>query len=203
MDDFLFLVDSYDAALLLRQRVEALLYRLCSALLDQLGLQRNPKKGAWTPTQVGDYLGFTVDVTRGMFRAPPDKLCHMAKQASSLFGQATSNARWLPVRKLVAFAGKAQFLYLAIAPARFFLRELHNVLATRNEWGDGVRLTHQLKRDLEWWRTVPTQNNGRSIYMPIETAYLHAGSSDYGWGAVLNDDPNYQARGFWCATDRL
>jgi hypothetical protein len=39
--------------------------------------------------------------------------------------------------------------------------------------------------------------------MPSETAYLHADSSDYGWGAALNDDPKYQARSFWCATDRL
>jgi hypothetical protein len=69
--------------------------------------------------------------------------------------------------------------------------------------GGRVRLTHQLRRDLEWWRTVPTQHNGRSIYKPIQTAYLHADSIDYGWGAVLNDDPNYQARGFWTATDRL
>jgi hypothetical protein len=36
MDDFLFLADSYQDALLFRQRVEA--------LLDSLGLQRNPKK---------------------------------------------------------------------------------------------------------------------------------------------------------------
>jgi hypothetical protein len=66
-----------------------------------------------------------------------------------------------------------------------------------------VRLTHQLRRDLEWWRTVSTQHNGRSIYKPIETAYLHADSSDYEWGAVLNEDANYQARGFWSAPDRL
>jgi hypothetical protein len=52
-------------------------------------------------------------------------------------------------------------------------------------------------------RAVPTQNNGRSIYKPIETAYLHADCSDYGWGAVLNDDSHYQACGFWSATDRL
>jgi hypothetical protein len=50
---------------------------------------------------------------------------------------------------------------------------------------------------------VPNQNNGRSIYKPIETAYLYADSGDYGWGAVLNDDSNYPARDFWSATDRL
>jgi hypothetical protein len=38
--------------------------------------------------------------------------------------------------------------------------------------------------------------------MPIETAYLHADSIDYGWGAVLNDNPNYQARGFWTLLNR-
>jgi hypothetical protein len=138
-----------------------------------------------------------------MFRAPPAKLQQLAQHASSLLGRAASNARWLPTRQLASFAGKAQFLYLAIAPARFFLRELHNVLATRSGWGGRVRLNHQLRRDLEWWRTVPSQNNGRSIYKPVETAYLHADSSDYGWGVVLNDDPNYQPRVFLSATDRL
>jgi hypothetical protein len=31
---------------------------------------------------------------------------------------------------------------------------------------------------------------------------MHADSSDYGWGAVLNDDPNHEARGFWNFHDR-
>jgi hypothetical protein len=124
MDDFLFLADSYDAALLLRQRIDD--------MLTQRGLQRNPKKGVRTPTQVGDHLGLTIYLNLGMFRAPPDKLHQLAQQASSLFGRATSNARWPPARHLAAFAGKAQFLYLAIAPARFFLRELHSVLVTRS-----------------------------------------------------------------------
>jgi hypothetical protein len=71
VDDFLFLADSYHDALLLRQRVEA--------LLDSLDLQRNPKKGVWTPTQVGDHLGLTVDLQLGIFRAPPAKLQQLAQ----------------------------------------------------------------------------------------------------------------------------
>jgi hypothetical protein len=64
------------------------------------------------------------------FANSPEKLRQLAQHASSMLGRAASNARWLPTRQLAAFAGKTQFLYLAIAPARFFLRELHNVLAT-------------------------------------------------------------------------
>jgi hypothetical protein len=74
MDDFLFLADSYQDALLLRQCVDA--------LLGSLGLRRNPKKGVWTPTQVGDYLGLTVDLQLGIFRAPPAKLQQLAQHAS-------------------------------------------------------------------------------------------------------------------------
>jgi hypothetical protein len=123
MDDFLFLADSYHDALVLRQRIEA--------LLDRLGLQRNPRKRIWTPTQVGDHLGLIVDLQLGMIHAPPAKLHQLAQHASSLLGRAASNARCLPTSQLATIAGKAQFLYLAIVPARFFLREMHNVLVTR------------------------------------------------------------------------
>jgi hypothetical protein len=195
IDDFLFMASSHDATLPLRDRIDALLHRL--------GLKRNPTKGMWEPTQVGDHLGLTIDLLNGEFRAPVDKLQALSKQASALLGRAATNVRrWLPARQLAAFAGKAQFLYLAIAPARFFLRELQYVLSTRQGWSGRVRMTHQLKRDLEWWRTMPNRHNGRSIYKPIETAYLHADSSGYGCGAVLNDNHAYQARGFWYDDDR-
>eukprot|EP00873_Tetraselmis_striata_P032900 jgi/Tetstr1/453164/TSEL_040181.t1 len=194
MDDFLFLADSREAALELRVRL--------STLLDRLGLLRNPNKGVWEPTQVGPHLCLIIDLQRGEFRAPEEKLIALAKAARSLLGRAASNKRWLPARQLASFAGKAQFLYFAVTPARFFPRELHCVLATRHGWGGRVKITNQLRRDLEWWTQVHAQHNGRSMYKPVETAYLHADSNSYGWGAVLNNNSAYQARGFWYEGDR-
>jgi hypothetical protein len=63
-------------------------------------------------------------------------------------------------------------------------------------------MTHQLKRDLEGWRTVLDQHNGQSIYKPIETARLHADSSGYGWEAVLKGNQTFHARGFWYYDDQ-
>jgi hypothetical protein len=57
-------------------------------------------------------------------------------------------------------------------------------------------MTHRIPRDLEWWRAWPTKHNGRSIYKPIETAYLHTKSNGYGWGALLNDNPSFKVCGF-------
>eukprot|EP00873_Tetraselmis_striata_P034787 jgi/Tetstr1/455051/TSEL_041907.t1 len=110
---------------------------------------------------------------------------------------AARDARWLPVRELQSLAGRAQYLHLAIPAARFYLRELHDVVGSK--WGSRVRMTHQLRRDLQWWTAVPTQANGRPIHRHVETAYMHCDSSGYGWGAVLNG--RLEARGFWGAAD--
>jgi hypothetical protein len=85
MDDLLFMACSRDAALLLRDRVEA--------LLNRLGLQRNPNKGVWEPTHVGDHLGLTIDLPNNEFLAPVDKLQALLKQASALLGSAATTAR--------------------------------------------------------------------------------------------------------------
>eukprot|EP00873_Tetraselmis_striata_P012612 jgi/Tetstr1/432876/TSEL_022225.t1 len=89
--------------------------------------------------------------------------------------------------------GQTQYLFLAIPAARLFLRELHTVVGDR--WGGRVRMTPQLRRDLQWWTSVPSQSNGKPIHRPVETAYLHTDNSGYGWDGVLN--ARLEARGFW------
>eukprot|EP00873_Tetraselmis_striata_P018362 jgi/Tetstr1/438626/TSEL_027177.t1 len=176
-------------ALHLRQRL--------ASLVDALGLQRNPTKGFWEPCQFGGHLEVDIDSASGMFYAPADKLNRLSRQATRVIGRATRNARWLPVRELQSLAGQAHYLFLAIPAARFFLRELHSVVGDR--WGGRVRMTPQLRRDLQWWTSVPSQSNGKPIHRPVETAYLHTDSSGYGWGGVLNG--RLEARGFWSSAD--
>ena len=187
VDDWGFFFPSRDEALAQRERI--------TSLLAELGLSRNPSKGCWEPVQVMQHLGLIIDTARGEFRAPEAKLQAISVLAKGLLRSEAQHKRWVPAKRLAALAGKAQFLYLAIPAARFYLRELHNVVSTRASWGNSVRVTKQLHRDLEWWSAVPQRQNGRSIWQPIETAYMHVDSSDFGWGAVLND--HKEARGFW------
>ena len=187
VDDLLFLAGSYEEALELRGRVEK--------LFEQLGLARHPSKGCWEPVQTLEHLGLEIDTQLCEFRAPVSKLDRIAKLAKDILGRAARGRRWVPAKQLASLAGKCQFLYLAIPPARYYLRELHEVIATKSSWSAQVRVSNQLRRDLVWWTAVPSQHNRRPILRSPETAYLHVDSSSYGWGAVLNECS--EARGYW------
>ena len=192
VDDFLLVAPSAKQAARVRDRV----FRL----MAELGIPLHPTKGSHQPTQKLDHLGLTIDIKAGQFLAPPAKLDKVSAMARELLHQAKRQKRFVPVKKLASLAGSCQFLYLAIAPARFYLRELHNVLATRDSWTGSVRITNQLRRDLQWWTSVPSEHNGRPIRRPVETGYLQTDASDYGWGAVLNQCS--EARGFFSGRDR-
>jgi hypothetical protein len=191
VDDFAMFEEDYDKTLLLANHT--------FALLTSLGLKRHPTKGHFLPILVGEHLGMILDFEKGEFRAPTVKLKSIAVLAKTLLCRAASHKRWVSVKSLACLAGKAQFLHLAIPVARFFLRELHDVVKTAKSWSGTVKVTCQLKRDLEWWTQVPSHHNGAPIWRPIENAYLHCDSSGYGWGAVLNDC--VEARGFWGMPD--
>ena len=132
LDDFLFLTRSHADALRLRERV--------GALLERLGLARHPSKGHWDPTQCLEHLGLTVDALRGLYLLTPKRTLALRDFARRIIARAKSSARCIPARTLSSFAGMAQSVYLAVPPARFFLRSLHNAIATRKHWGSSVRL---------------------------------------------------------------
>ncbi len=120
------------------------------ALLTDLGLHIHPTKGYHTLVQVEDHLGMTLDLEKSEFRAPQAKLISITTLSKQLLVRSSKNKRWVPVKSLASLAGKAQFLHLAIPVARFFSWELHNVVKSAESWTGTVRVTKQLKRDLEW-----------------------------------------------------
>eukprot|EP00873_Tetraselmis_striata_P026254 jgi/Tetstr1/446518/TSEL_034044.t1 len=173
IDDFLFLAPSRPLALRLRAEVER--------VWGRLGLAKHPTKAHPEPTQQLQHLGLDLDLVTMQFRAPAAKLRRLSNMARDLLCIAARRRRHAPAKLLASLAGQGQFLYLAMPPARFYLREAHTVLGRCSSPSGKVVLTRQLIRDLEWWRDVPTRHNGAPILRPVETAYLHADSSQYGW----------------------
>jgi hypothetical protein len=102
-----------------------------------------------------------MNFEKGVFRAPVKKLPDISMFSKNMLCNASKNKRWVPVKAIASLAGKAQFMHLAIPVARFYLRELHDVVSSAAAWLGTVRLSKQLKRDLEWWRTVPESTTAR------------------------------------------
>ena len=134
-----------------------------------------------------------MDFEMGVFRAPVKKLRNISTFAKNFLCTTAANKRWVHVKVLASLARKAQFMYLAILVARFYLQELHNVVSSAASWSCTVRLSEQLMRDLEWWRKVPEKHNIAPFFKPIDSSYMHSDSNGFGWGAVPND--NIEARG--------
>ncbi len=97
---------------------------------NNLGMKVHPTKRHFLPIIVGDNLGMILDFEKGEFRAPIDKIKSVVVLAKTLLCRAASHKRWVSVKTLASLAKKAQFLHLAIPMARFFLRELHDVVKT-------------------------------------------------------------------------
>ena len=188
VDDLLLLSESKEEALAQRAFVEA--------ALAVLGLQRNEKKGMWEPAQVATHLGMSINMLDGTFELTPERQAKLRRLSAAIGAKAAREKRWVPVKDLAALAGLAQSAYLAIPPARFYLRELHDVVASRTSWVGRVRLTKQALRDLKWWRDVPQRWAARPIWRSADTAFLHCDASgEIGWGGVLNG--LRPTRGFW------
>jgi hypothetical protein len=121
-----------------------------------------------------------------------------ARQASPATTSTFYTSKQLATTKgTQSFAGHAQYLFLAIPAARFFLRELLSVLG--DKWGGRFHLTPQIRRDMQWWTHVPRHANGKNIHRLVKIAYIHGNNSGYGWGAVLNDI--LEASGLWGTKD--
>lgn len=192
VDDFLAVCSTRRDALAARDR--------CQAVMDHLGIVRHPDKGEWEPTQRLEHLGLDVDTSAGLFRVPPRKLTELMRQARDVIGLATREARLVPARLLAGFIGYAQSVSLACPPARFYLRSLHDALATRTSWDGRVRLGKQALRDLAWWKRLDRADVARAIWQEPEQATVHTDASKLAWGAVLNS--TVPAHGFWRPRDR-
>jgi hypothetical protein len=193
VDDMLMLAPSREAALEQRDFMQR--------SLAFLGLQRNPTKGVWEPSQTLTHLGLGVDTSAGLFYLTDSRRAKLRRLAKGLRIAAKSEHRYVTARAIACFTGLAQSAYLAIPPARFYLRELHDVCSTRSGWNGPsarVRLTKQARRDLAWGCDIPDRWSARAIFRSPDTAYLHCDASGLvGWGGVLNG--LYPARGFWRA----
>ena len=162
IDDFLFFFVSAAHARDTRGKIEF--------LFRDLGTMRHPTKGCFDePVRELQHLGMIIDLENNQFRAPAQKLARLKKLCNGALVEIAQNKGKIPVKALASLAGVGNHLSIAINGARLHLREVYNVIGQRIgrcAWTGRAQVTYQLKKELEFWKTLDlhTIENGLDIF---------------------------------------
>ena len=148
--------------------------------LGLAGFVLNHSKSNLKPKQVGPWLGCQLDLNKGMFYVPEEKLL---KLISSIKVILIHNR--VCVRKSASIVGQIISMSLAIGPvSRLCTRALYLVLNSRRYWSDVLPLSCASCDELLFWKSSLTAFNGQSIcfFFPGATRVVFSDASSTGYG---------------------
>jgi len=151
LDDFLLLAPSMDKC---DRDLQAFI-----AMCEQLGVPLAPSKTV-RPCTTLQFLGIMIDTVAMEVRLPEDKLAKGRVLLRSFLGK-----HKVTLREIQSLIGLLQFFCYVIRFARAFLRRTIDLTVGVNKPNHHIRLTNQVKLDLEMWLTFLDNFNGRSFFI--------------------------------------
>ena len=155
-------------------------------LLTLLGFAINWKKSSLIPTQILEFLGFTIDTTQMVMSLPEDKILRIVQKCQTLISD-----RVVTVRNLAEIVGMLTASVNAILPAPLHYRRLQmaqtRALLIGQSYETKLTLPPETISELRWWMEHIRDWNGRAIISPSPDLTIETDASLSGWGAVLED----------------
>ena len=166
--------------------------------LHRAGLVINIPKSQLEPTQVGIWLGFMLDLHKGMFLVPQEKIerfCQAIKDLP-LYDRVS-------VRHLASIVGQIISMGLAVGPvARLRSRYTYDILNQRRSWFDRVRLSCEAREELDFWKNNIEFFNGQPIWFTAGvTRVAYSDASNTGFGGYVVEFGKEVAQGQWSADE--
>jgi hypothetical protein len=176
-----------DDIILFHQNKEELVEQMHTTVwvLQCLGFIINQKKSALSPSQQAEYLGFLVETMT--VQLPQEKVQKIKMSCAELL-----SAEKTTVRQLAQLIGTLTSTAAAIMPGPLHYRHLQmqkraGLKANRQSYNASVRLSAEMKQDLEWWINQLECHNGKKIISPNPDEVIETDASKTGWGAVSED----------------
>jgi hypothetical protein len=151
--------------------------------LASAGFILNIPKSKLTPQQVGQWLGFIIDLLNGKFFVPKEKIAKLCRAIDSAL-----NSRLVPARLLASVIGQVISMSLAIGPvARLRTRALYDVINSRRFWSEKLSLPALACDEILFWKSSLPAFNGRPIWFsPGATRVVFSDASATGFGGFHN-----------------
>ena len=156
---------------------------LFDAICDDIAVPIAPHKRT-SPSRNTVFLGIELDTARGMAILPQDKVRSYAASV-----QLTMEASKVTRTQLESLVGKLSFASLVV-PARAFLRRLIDLLCTAKHPHHRIRITREVRKDLQTWLSFLSSYNGRTYFRMLGTVdspvlHMYSDASKQGFGATF------------------
>lgn len=162
------------------------------------GFIAHPEKCCWEPTQVGDLLGFTLNLKEGSIHVPPEHIARLRERITLV-----SNGD--PTARLAAGSvGTAVSMGLALGPvSRLWTRALYRDILSAEFWSQHIILSPEAAREVEFWKDSFHHCNGRPIWDadPKIDVTSYSDASDTGWGGYCVNVLGTEVSGSWSETE--
>jgi hypothetical protein len=136
------------------------------------------------PCQIIDFLGVTLDSVAMQARLSPAKLAALADLIS-----ATLLRHSITRKELDKLNGKLNWVCKVVYGGRTFLRRLIDAQWSVKRPNHHIRLSANIRLDLEWWQQFLPQFNGQTEFIPSKPLSFDDVSTDasssFGYGAFI------------------
>ena len=162
--------------------------------LARAGFVVNTSKSRLTPHQVGEWLGFIINLAEGCFSVPNDKLVRLKSSGLSLM-----HLSRVHIRAVASVVGRIMSMSLALGPiARLRTRALYADINQCLSWRAYVDLSEDSKSELCFWQGNVAQLNGQPIWFESgATRVVYSDASDSGYGGYSVEVGPQVAQGLW------
>ena len=159
--------------------------------LDDLGLKVNIEKSNLVPSQVIDYLGYTIDATSKhvKIQAHKSRVVRIKRQIKTVLDKGRVSAR-----VLAKTAGLCVSVAWVVSHGKLFLRHIYRLLSTRLSWDSYLVLNDLCRNELLWWLNAIDDWNCKIIEPKNIDLQLETDASHTGWGARIGQ---LEAKGDW------
>ena len=131
-------------------------FQLLGIELEEIGVVEAPEK-AVEPAPVVEFLGVLFNAPEGTMEVTDEKLKDVMDICDEWMGKS-----YCTRTELEHLVGKLQFIASCVRPGRIFVSRILNQLRGMPREGS-FPVSHQLKKDVFWWKTFLPEYNGVSI----------------------------------------
>ena len=149
----------------------------------------NRKKSSWEPVQVVQWLGFLLDLVKGVILCTPERLVKTIGLANRL----KSKPRW-HIKELAKMNGIIISLEKSHGEIVYLMtRFLSLAIAEAPTWNSYIETNKEIKGELDFWAKNLGKLNGREMFPSTAvTQIVYSDASGTGVASVLTGSPTRQ-----------